>query len=56
MYHVYDEGGDNLWTVNLNMTDVSKGLNSYYVLQLLQQDKDKSQFLLFVCLYNIYIL
>eukprot|EP01126_Amoeba_proteus_P041529 TRINITY_DN4472_c0_g1_i6.p1 TRINITY_DN4472_c0_g1~~TRINITY_DN4472_c0_g1_i6.p1 ORF type:complete len:736 (-),score=193.89 TRINITY_DN4472_c0_g1_i6:181-2388(-) len=38
-YHVLDQGGKNIFNVVLNNTDIEKGMNSYYALQLLESDK-----------------
>jgi len=46
-YHVLDNGGTEIYNVVLNLSDISKGLNSYYGLQLLQHDKNKSDFMIF---------
>lgn len=37
--HVYEEDKDNVWTVHLSLTDVQRGINSFYILQLLKHDK-----------------
>lgn len=39
--HVYDDGLV-VWSQHLTLTDVTSGINSFYILQLLQDDKDPS--------------
>jgi len=46
-YHVLDLGGTNIYNVVLNVTDISKGVNSYYGLQILEHDKKKNKYIVF---------
>lgn len=43
-YHVLDNGGTEIYNVVLNVTDIQKGVNSYYGLQVLQHDKKPDKF------------
>eukprot|EP01127_Copromyxa_protea_P011414 TRINITY_DN2868_c0_g1_i1.p1 TRINITY_DN2868_c0_g1~~TRINITY_DN2868_c0_g1_i1.p1 ORF type:complete len:907 (-),score=279.95 TRINITY_DN2868_c0_g1_i1:69-2789(-) len=47
-YHVLDKGKTEIYNVVLNMTDIQKGSNGYYALQVLEHDdKKKEKFKLF---------
>ena len=41
--HVYEKG-DDIYSVHLNLTDLSTGANSYYVVQLLEHDTRKNYY------------
>lgn len=41
--HVLEIGND-IYSVNLNMTDITSGVNSYYILQILKDDKKEEYY------------
>lgn len=45
-YHVLESGKD-VFSVMLNMADISRGTNSYYMMQVLEHDKQSGKYVLF---------
>lgn len=42
--HVYEASVDEIFSVHLSMTDIRRGTNSFYIIQILQDDRNHSDF------------